>query len=118
MGADIVIAVYLAVDPFDPEKSQSLFEMLGQSISVMIAANERRNMEMADILVTVDLAGYSALDYSAGDKIADKGVAGAEKKRRMLSTLSVDEQTWQQYLTQKRQRRVTKVPPPQFVGKN
>lgn len=116
MGADIIIAIYLAVEPFDPKKSTSLFTMLGQSITVMIAANERRNMEMADVLVTVDLAGYSALDYKAGDKIADKGVEGAEKKRLMLTNLSVDEQTWQDYIADRKKRTITTVPAPQFVS--
>ncbi len=116
MGADVVIAVYLATTPFDPQNSQSLFSMLGQSITVMIAANERRNIEMADVLITVDLAGYTALDYKAGDKIADKGLEGAEKKRRMLSTLAVDEQTWTQYREQKQGRRLVAVPPPKFIA--
>ncbi len=115
MGADIVIAVYLATEPFDPKESPSMFTMLGQTISVMIAANERRNIEAADILITVNLAGYTSLDYDSGDKIADLGVQGAEKKRRMLSTLSVDEPTWQQYIAQKQQRRILTIPTPQFV---
>ena len=115
MGADIVIAVYLAVQPFDPKQSPSMFTMLGQSISVMIAANERRNMEAADILITINLAGYGALDYSSADEIADLGIEGAQKKRQMLLKLAADEPTWQQYVEQKAQRRVVKVPPPQFV---
>jgi NTE family protein len=82
---------------------------------VMIAANERRNMEAADVLVTVNLAGYTALDYGAGDKIADLGVEGAEKKRRMLLTLAVDEPTWLQYRAQKQARTIVTVPTPQFV---
>jgi NTE family protein len=115
MGADIVIAVYLATAPFDPKQTPSMFTMLGQSLSVMISANERRNIEMADILVTVNLAGYTSLDYNAGDKIADLGVLGAEKKRRMLTTLAVDEPTWAQYRARKQQRRLETVPVPQFV---
>jgi NTE family protein len=116
MGADIVIAVYLATSPFDPKESPSMFTMLGQSLSVMIAANERRNIEMADILITVNLAGYTSLDYGSGDKIADLGVQGAEKKRRMLLTLAVDEPTWARYREEKQQRRIVTVPQPQFVA--
>jgi NTE family protein len=116
MGADVVIAVYLAVAPFDPKTSPSMFTMLGQSISVMIAANERRNMEMADILITVNLAGYTSLDYGASEKITALGREGAEKKRRMLLTLAVDESTWLQYSEQKQARHIDKVPQPQFVA--
>jgi NTE family protein len=115
MGADVVIAIYLKTASFNAKETQSMFSVLGDAISVMIAANEKRNMEAADILVTVDLVGYTAMDYDAGDKIADLGVQGAEKKARMLSTLSVDDKTWAAYIAQRNSRKLTVVPPVQFV---
>jgi NTE family protein len=115
MGADIVIAIYLKTAPFNAKEPQSMFTMLGDTVSVMIAANEKRNMEAADILVTVDLVGYTAMDYGSGDKIADLGVKGAEQKARMLQTLSVDDQTWTAYLAQRNSKKQTVVPPIQFV---
>ena len=115
MGADVVIAVYLKTAPFNAKESQGMFSVLGDAISVMITANEKRNMEAADILVTVDLVGYTAMDYDAGDKIADLGIQGAEKKARMLSTLSVDDRTWAAYIAQRNLRKLTVVPPVQFV---
>ena len=51
-------------------------------------------MEMADILVTIDLAGYTATSYSAGDAIADKGYAGAEKKSALLARLALSPCGW------------------------
>ena len=115
MGADIVIAVYLETAPFNPKTAQSLFSVAGQSVNVMIAANERHNMEAADILVTVDLAGYTGMDYKAGDKIADRGYEGAQKKAALLSRLALDDNAWQQYLSRRAARRVRTVPTPQFV---
>jgi NTE family protein len=80
MGADIVIAIYLQTSPFDIKAPQSLFSLSGSAVSVMIAANEKHNMEVADIVVTVNVNGYSTDDYNKGDLIADQGFAGAEKK--------------------------------------
>jgi len=75
-----------------------LFGVLGRSVSVMIAANERRNMEAADILITVDLSKYTAIDYAAAPTIADQGYEGAKRKAPLLARLKVDEALWKQYL--------------------
>jgi NTE family protein len=115
MGADIVIAIYLETSPFDPKTAQSLFSVAGQTVNVMIAANERHNMEAADILVTVNLSGYTSMDYNAADKIADKGYEGAEKKASLLSRLAVNDAAWQEYVTRRTARRIRTVPTPQFV---
>ncbi len=115
MGADVVIAVYLKTASFNAKEPQSMFNVLGNTISVMISANERHNMEAADILITVDLVGYTAMDYNAGDKIADLGVAGAQQKARMLQTLSVDDKEWEAYIAQRNARKLTAVPLVQFV---
>jgi NTE family protein len=116
MGADIIIAVYLAGDPVDPKTQVSLFGVLGQSIGVMIAANERRNMEMADILITARLSGFTATDYHALPKIVEQGYEGAQNKARMLSRLSVDDATWRAYLNKRDAKRRTVVPEPKFVS--
>ena len=58
---------------------------------------------------------YTSLDYDEGDKIADLGVKGAEKKKTMLSKLSVDDATWAQYNARKQARRIEKIATPQFV---
>ena len=65
MGADIVIAVVLNSTKFDTGSSQSMFSIMGRSISVMISANELRSMQMADLVLSVDLSGYTSADYGA-----------------------------------------------------
>src|SRR5215471_5528 len=115
MGADIVIAVYLSTGPFNPETSQSLFSVMGRSIGVMIAANEVHNMETADLLITADLAKYTATSYTAGDEIIKKGYEGAVKKSAMLSTLALDQASWDDHLKQREARRRKTLEPPQFI---
>ena len=114
MGADIVIGIHLETQPLSPAAPLSSFAVLGQSIAVMIAANELRSMEQADILVTVPLQKYTALDYGAAEAIIKAGYDGAASKAKVLSAYSVSETEWQQYLADRNARKKT-TPVPQFV---
>ena len=114
MGADIVIGIHLETVPVSPTASLSSFAVLGQSISVMIAANELRSMEQADLLVTVPLQKYNSLDYSAADAIIKAGYDAAASKAKVLSAFSVSEAEWDQYLAERKARQKT-TPVPEFV---
>ena len=97
-----------------PTAPLSSFAVLGQSISVMIAANELRSMEQADLLVTVPLQKYNALDYGAAEAIIKAGYDAAASKAKVLSAFSVSEAEWQQYLADRKARQKT-TPIPEFV---
>jgi NTE family protein len=114
MGADIVIGVHLETAPVSPTASLSSFAVLGKSISVMIAANELRSMEQADLLVTVPLQKYDATDYNAADAIIKAGYDAAASKAKVLSAFSVSEDEWQVYLADRKARQKT-APIPEFV---
>jgi NTE family protein len=114
MGADIVIGIHLETEPISPTAPLSSFAVLGESISVMIASNELRSMEQADLLVSVPLQKYNALDYGAADAIIKAGYDAAASKAKVLSAFSVSEAEWQQYLANRAARRKT-TPVPEFV---
>jgi NTE family protein len=114
MGADIVIGIHLETEPLSPTAPLSSFAVLGESISVMIASNELRSMEQADLLVSVPLQKYNALDYGAADAIIKAGYDAAASKAKVLSAFSVSEAEWQQYLANRTARRKT-TPVPEFV---
>jgi NTE family protein len=114
MGADIVIGIHLETEPLSPTAPLSSFAVLGESISVMIAANELRSMEQADLLVSVPLQKYNALDYGAADAIIKAGYDAAAAKAKVLSAFSVSEAEWQQYLANRNARRKT-APIPEFI---
>src|SRR5580704_3739930 len=114
MGADIVIGIHLETSPISPTASLSSFAVLGQSIAVMIAANELRSMEQADLLVTVPLQKYNATDYNAADAIIKAGYDAAASKAKVLSAFSVSEAEWAQYLAGRKARQKT-TPIPEFV---
>ena len=114
MGADIVIGIHLETEPISPTAPLSSFAVLGESISVMIASNELRSMEQADLLVSVPLQKYNALDYGAADAIIKAGYDAAASKAKVLSAFSVSEAEWKQYLANRAARRKT-TPVPEFV---
>jgi len=115
MGADLTLAIHLSEAGMSPNANLSSFAVLGQSLSVMISANELHNMESADILVSVPLQKYSALDFDKADQIIKIGYDAAAAKAKVLLTLAVDDATWKQYLADRASRRRTN-PVPTFVA--
>jgi NTE family protein len=114
MGAQLTIAVYLQADSFNAQQPLNTFSVLGQSLSVMVAANELKSMQMADVLVTVPLQKYGALDYDKAAEIVHLGYEAAEGKSAILSKLAVDDSAWKQYVAQ-REGRTRQTPIPQFI---
>ena len=115
MGAEFVLGIHLATAPLKPDADLSSFAVLDQAISTVIAVNERRAMEQADMIVTVDLQKYSTLDFNAAEEIIKAGYAAAAANAEKLSALSVDEATWKAYLARREARR-RKAMTPQFVA--
>ena len=46
----------------------------------MTIENDRRNLKLADHIITPDLGPYTLLDFGAASTIADLGYKGAEKQ--------------------------------------
>jgi len=114
MGADLTLAIHLEEAPVPPNANLSSFAVLGQSISVMISANELLSMEKADLLISVPVQKWSALSFDDADAIIKAGYDAAAAKSKLLMTLAVDDATWKQYLAD-RQSRVRNNPVPEFV---
>src|SRR5271157_3281216 len=115
MGADLTLAIHLAEAPTLPTASLSSFSVLGDSLSVMINANELHNMETADILVSVPVQKWGALSFDDADAIVKAGYDAAAAKAKVLMTLAVDDATWKQYLADRASRRRDN-PIPTFVA--
>src|SRR4029077_8958671 len=96
MGADIVIAVHLALPRLDPKAPLSSVAVLQRSANVSIAVNELRSMENPDILLKADVERFTVTDYSLYDKLEAEGYKAAQTKSALLVRLQVDEDEWQQ----------------------
>jgi NTE family protein len=114
MGAEMTIAVHLETKPLKADEPLSSVGVLGRSIAVVIAANELRSMQLADVLVSVPLAKFNSTDYPKSAEIIRLGYEAAAGKASVLSRFSVDEATWHEYLAKRNARKRT-VPEPQFV---
>ena len=115
MGADIVIGVHLKTSTIQAKDIRSLVDVLGQSVEVIVSNNEKKGLEDADIIVSVDLEGYTSVDYKANEAIMDRGVQAAEKKSPVLETYRLPDADWQEYVRQRDARRKTAAPVLQFV---
>lgn len=115
MGAEITLAIHLQTAPLNATAPLSSVGVLGESISTVVAANELRSMEIADLLVAVPLDKYTSTSYQDTDAIIKAGYDAANAKSTMLLTLQVDDATWQQYLDNRKARRRT-VSAPEFVA--
>ena len=114
MGADIVLGIHLQTAPLKPDATLSSFAVLDQSISAVIAANERRAMAQADMVVTVPLQKYSTLDFDQAQPIIKLGYEAAAANADKLMPLAVDDASWQKYLAEREARR-RKAETPTFV---
>jgi NTE family protein len=115
LGADIVLGVHLETAPLSPDANLSSFAVLGQSISVMIAANELRSMENADLMITVPLSKYNSMDFRAANLIIQAGYDAAAAKEKVLMAFSVDQAAWDKYLAERDARRKS-LPVPEYVA--
>ncbi len=118
MGAEVIIAVYLDQGASDPKNFNSLLGAAGRNIEIMIAANELRSMQEADILLSADLKGYTSADFSKSEEIWPKGVAAAKKKAALLDRLALNEADWKAYMAAREAKRRTNIPTPAFVAVN
>jgi NTE family protein len=107
MKADVVIAIDLATPLGGGEQLQSLSGVLSRAISVVILANERRSMALADLVVTLNLGQYSISDYSEAEKIIQLGYRGAEQRGDDLRRYAVSDAEWRQYLADREARKRT-----------
>jgi len=114
MGADVVIAVHLEVEALKPNASLSSVGVLGRSVSVVVAATELRGIEKADVLIPVDVSAFDSMDYEESRELSQRGYEAAQAKAGILTGLSVDDETWQRYLSE-RKNRMRSVPVPQFI---
>jgi NTE family protein len=105
MGADLVLGIHLETSRLKPDATLNSFSVLDQSISVVIAANERRAMGDSDIVVTVPLQKYTSMDFNQAKSIVEAGYEAAAANADKLMPLSVDEESWRRYLAQRESRR-------------
>lgn len=115
MGSTLVIAVPMIDKPVVKSKITSLLSVAERSLAVMIDANARRNMALADLLIAPDLTGLENTDFAKFEEFEKRGYAAAENKKLFLMTLAVSEAEYQQYLDERQKKRHPNQITPEFV---
>jgi NTE family protein len=105
MGPDIIIAVDLSSSFGGQSHLKSLIEVLGDTAAIAVYDNERRSLQLADIVLNPDLTGLSQTDFARVDEFTARGQQAAQAKSTLLSRLAVSDAEWQAYQEQRRARR-------------
>lgn len=115
MGADIVIAVNVGSPLLTADQLDSLLDVLAQSVAVMGIQNDRRNLELADIVIAPDLEGHTVLDFTDPEGLIAAGYAAAAAHAGELGALALEEDAWQRHLEARSSRRREQMPVPRSI---
>jgi NTE family protein len=117
MGADILIVVNIETQLGNRESLESLPGILAQTINIASVDNSRRSLRQANIVISPDLANYSATDFGDNKKIIDLGYQGAQQSVVLLKALSLNDADWESHLAARHGReRPETAPVPEFVA--
>jgi NTE family protein len=115
MGPDVAIGVHLSVGPTDPSQLRTLLQVAGGSTGVMIDANVLHGMELADLLLTIDVAGFTTMQFSRSASIIPKGYEAAQAREVLLDRLRLSDKDWNRYMAGRESRKVAIVSKANFV---
>ena len=106
MDADIVVAVELRLPPGDIAQLESFTGVLTRAVDVMITQNERHSLALADVKVSMDMKGFSVVDYSRVDELIELGYKTAASESATLLQYAIQDPTqWQDYLADRMARK-------------
>ncbi len=115
MGAQVVISSYLNTGPPTPGSLESLTGVVGSNLSIMVARNEINSLKNSDIVISSDVSKIGTLDFQKNEEIIPLGYKAAELENAELKKYSLNDTEWAAYMAERRSRRRTDVPVPQFV---
>jgi NTE family protein len=105
LHADVVIAIRLEDSQLGPADVSSIVGVLNRAFSVGIVRNVNHAVQLADIVVNVPVADYSATDYTKAGKLIQEGYLAAEANSKSLLPYALNPNDWAAYLTDRDQRR-------------
>lgn len=105
LAANIVIAIHLddggAVNGVD---TSSIVSVLNRAFSAGIARNVRQSMQVADLVISIPVGGYSGTDYNKGGQLIREGYLAAERNRAALLRYALTPDGWSAYLAARQAR--------------
>lgn len=105
MKPDVVLAVSLPLQPVANGDLGSLLGVLGRSASVAVEGFERQQRQLAQVVMTPDVTGFSGADYLKTVELAKRGYAAAEAKKAELLPYAVSDAEWAAYVNARAAKR-------------
>jgi len=104
LKTNVTIAVSLETRAVTQESLNTLTGMLKQVVSVVVAQNERRSLEAADIVIAVQLQKFNSMNYTDSAEIIDAGYRAAQAMADKLRPYELSEAEWRDYQSQRTAR--------------
>jgi len=105
MGAEVVVAVDVSSDKFDPEKLKSFGGVLSRMANLPVRENVARARIQASVVVAPRVADIPSMDFSRGGLLVKRGEEAARGVAPQLAALSVSEEEYRAYRERVRGRR-------------
>lgn len=87
LGATRTIAVNLSAVRRSEEEIATIGDIVDQSSTILRRTTLQRNIELADVVITPDLTGYTIVDFGRAEELVERGRAAALEKRDELVAL-------------------------------
>ncbi len=116
MGSDVIIAVNVGTPLRAGKDLQSLVGILDQASSnLAVIQNVRRNLLLADLVLTPDLGQYTAANFTASEALAQAGYVAAASNESELLRFQIGHTEWARYSATVSGRVRRNVPVPQSL---
>jgi NTE family protein len=89
---------------------------LAQSFNVVTSVNEQRGMELADILIQVDVTKFTGTEFDRPGPFIEQGYKAAAESAAILMKYALNDQDWNAYLARREAKRIKTTPVPTFVN--
>ena len=114
IGADVIIAIDVS-PTIDKNAAQTLTGLLQQSINVMTIEAQRRNLALADVVVTPNLEGFDLFAFEQSQELIRRGYESAAQNAQALNRYALSPEEWRQYINERQARRRRASFVPSFV---
>jgi len=105
MNVDVVIAVDIVTEPPTAHQFESVSGVLTRAVDVMMLDNERRALQLADVVVSLDLGTLDAFDYDRSETIINLGYKAAAARAATLRPFALSDADWQTYVADREARK-------------
>ncbi len=77
MGADILIGVNVAAEPFTAEDEVNFLKVMEQTVFLSSNKRTKENIKLCDIYIAPDITGYNSTSFNGGDSLLTRGERAA-----------------------------------------